>query len=103
MKKFLAFGLLMVAFVLPAAFAGPGVVPGVELGATESQSISGGQCVFIQIQCFQASNNCSVGMCFRNSNFGSPGTVAGINPSICLNGLNGLACCGSTLSPCANQ
>lgn len=104
MKKFIAFGLLMVATVLTTAFASNGAVPGVELGAPESESISGGQCRFQTIHCFQGNNNCTIGDCNVAAQFGQFAGMPGAgNVFICHNGVTNNFCCGQNQVNCINQ
>ncbi len=102
MKKFAAFGLLMVAFGLSMLFPGSGSVPGVELTAQESRSISGGQCFFYMVYCLQANSNCSSGVIYISSVNGSHGTPTSGDIGVCYNGLNGSYCCSGGTMACFN-
>ena len=80
-----------------------GTTHGVELGSQESQSISGGQCFFYQVNCFQANNLCSTGVTYLASNAGSPGAPVQYDDGICLNGATGYYCgAGGTITACYN-
>lgn len=102
MRTLAAFGLLLVAFGLFLSSPGSGPVPGSELTALESRSISGGQCFYYMMYCIQANTNCSAGMIFVSSTSGSPGTTTSGDVGVCLNALNGSYCCNGGTIACFN-
>ena len=77
---------------LLAAGADPGV-PGLAVPEAESREIYGGQCAYEQVYCFQGSQNCTLGLCYLNQSYGSPGQARPAVNSICMNIYTGGYCC----------